>query len=938
MRDARSWFATVGLLATILTPMPANADDPDGVAFFEKKIRPVLVKECYSCHSSEAKRLKGGLRLDSRAGVLKGGDSGPAVVPGKPDESRLLDALRYDGIEMPPRARLPDEVVADFERWVSLGAPDPRDGKATPVRVGIDIEAARRSWAYQQPRRHEPPSVTTTDWPRTEIDRFILSSLEARGLRPTRDADRATLIRRLHYDLIGLPPSPEEVASFVADTSPDAYEKRVDRLLASPRFGERWGRHWLDVARFAESLTLRGFVMNQAWRYRDYVIDAFNADMPFDQFIREQIAGDLLPAASLADRRRQLVATAFLALGNTNLEEQDKQQLVMDVVDEQLDTIGKAFLAQTIGCARCHDHKFDPIPTRDYYALAGILRNARTLDHANVSKWLERPLPAPPDQEAAIREHDARVASLEARIKAERSRLVAQGKTLGLGLGAIAAGDLPGIVVDDSQARKVGDWKASRAVPTFIGAGYVHDDSSGKGEKTLTFQPDFPEAGKFEVWLAYTSASNRATAVPVTILSADGEKTVTVDMRSTPPIDGRFTSLGQFSFEKNGQGYVMISNEGTTGCVAVDAVVFMPVDATSTNSGPAHAQVEQAKLGEMEAELKRIKANAPKRDVVMTIAEESEIGDAPVHVRGSVHNLGERTPRGFLRVATYGEVPAFPSRESGRRELAAWLAGKDNPLTARVMVNRVWHWLFGAGIVRTTDNFGTAGEAPSHAELLDDLAVRFMEEGWSVKSLVRRIVLSRTYRLATADDPRALAADPENRLLWRMNRRRLEAECIRDTILSVSGELRFEMGGPAFPPGLASDYGFKKEDNRRSVYVPVFRNALPELFEVFDFADPSMVVGRRDSSIVAPQALFLMNHPFVMDQAHRAARRLLAETGLDDEGRVNRAYQRTLGRPPTGPELRIGLDFVTRASARSEEAWAILYHALFSSIDFRYIN
>jgi hypothetical protein len=936
MPDARSWFVTVGLLAMILAPMPAIADD--GIAFFESKIRPVLIKECYSCHSSEAKRLKGGLRLDSRAGVLKGGDSGPALVPGKPDESRLLEALRYDGIEMPPKSKLPVEVIADFEKWVSLGAPDPRDGKAAPVKAGIDIEAARRSWAYQQPRRHEAPPVTDADWPRTDIDRFILSSLEARGLRPTRDADRATLARRLHYDLIGLPPTPEEVASFVADGSPDAYEKLVDRLLASPRFGERWGRHWLDVARFGESLTLRGFVLKQAWRYRDYVIDAFNADMPFDQFIREQIAGDLLPSSSLTDRRRQLVATTFLVLGNTNLEEQDKKQLVMDVVDEQLDTIGKAFLAQTIGCARCHDHKFDPIPTRDYYALAGILRNTRTLEHANVSKWLEKPLPVSPEEEAVLRDHDQRIAAFEARVKAERDRMVAQGKTLALGREVIGVGDLPGIVVDDSRARKVGDWKQSKAVSPYIGAGYVHDDSSGKGEKTLTFQPDFPEAGKFEVWLAYTSAANRATAVPVTILSADGEKTVMVDMRAAPPIDGRFTSLGQYSFEKNGQGYVMVSNEATEGCVAVDAVVFIPVDEAAKNNGLAHAQSEQETLRKLEAELKRMKANAPKRDMVITIAEEAEIGDARVHIRGSVDNLGDLAPRGFLRVATYGEVPTFPARESGRRELADWIGGRANPLTARVTVNRVWHWLFGAGIVRTTDNFGTAGEAPSHPELLDDLATRFMDEGWSVKSLIRRIVLSRTYRLSTADDPRALAADPENRLLWRMNRRRLDAECIRDTILSVSGQLRFEMGGSAFPPSLGSDYGFNKEDNRRSVYIPVFRNALPELFEVFDFADPSMVVGRRDSSIVAPQALFLMNHPFVMDQARLAARRLLAEAGLDDEGRVTRAYQRTLGRPPTDPELRIGLDFVAQGSTRSEEAWATLFQALFSSIDFRYIN
>jgi hypothetical protein len=937
----------MGLMAVLVAPRAAIGADSDDLAFFEQKIRPVLVKECYSCHSSESKRVKGGLRLDSRAGVLEGGESGPAVVPGKPDESRLIDALRYDGIEMPPRAKLPDDVVADFVRWVKLGAPDPREGKVKPSKTGIDLEAGRRLWAYQQPRRHDAPAVSDANWPRNTVDRFILASLEAKAIKPSSDADRATLIRRVNYDLIGLPPSPEEVAAFVGDESPDAYEKLVDRLLASPHFGERWGRHWLDVARFAESLTLRGFVFKEAWRYRDYVIDAFNADRPYDQFLREQIAGDLLPAATLDDRRRQLVATSFLVLGNTNLEEQDKKQLVMDVVDEQIDTIGKAILGQTIGCARCHDHKFDPIPTRDYYALAGILRNTKTLEHANVSRWLEKPLPIPPEQETAIRDHESKIARLTARIKAERSRSLSRGKPLGLGKGAIEANKLPGIVVDDSKARKVGDWKESQYVSTYIGAGYLHDDSSGKGEKTLTFQPELPEAGKYEVWLAYTSSSNRAKSVPVTILSADGEKSLKVDMQAVPPIDGRFLSLGQYRFERNGQGFVMISNEGTSGCVTADAVVFLPIDqegrSTSTNPGPDRAEADQARLLELEAELKRAKATGPKRDLAMTIEEAAEIGDTRVHVRGSVHNLGEPAPRGFLRVATYGESPAFSNRESGRRELASWLADESNPLTARVIVNRTWHWLFGAGIVRTTDNFGTTGEAPSHPELLDDLAVRFMEEGWSVKSLVRQLVLSRTYRLSTTDDAQARAVDPENRLLWRMNRRRLDSECLRDTILSVSGQLQLEMGGPTFPMSIASDYGFQQEGTRRSVYAPVFRNSLPELFEVFDFADPSMVVGRRDTSIVTPQALFLMNHPFVIDQARLAARRLLAEPTRDDQSRVGRAYQLVLGRSPTPAESRISLGFLRQdepnaPATQSEDAWTALFQALFSSADFRFLN
>ena len=956
MRSAMT-LGWCGCLAAWLVAGSTAADagpQPEGVAFFEQKIRPVLVKECYGCHSSSAKALKGGLRLDTRAGVLAGGDSGPAVVPGKPDESLLLDALRYDGIEMPPKGKLPPGVVADFERWVRMGAPDPRDGSsALGTRpAGLDLAAGRRFWAYQPPRRHQAPEVSDSGWPINEIDPFILAGLEARGLRPVRDADRATLIRRLSYDLVGLPPPPEEVDAFVNDPGPDAYERRVERLLASPHFGERWGRHWLDVVRFAESLTLRGFVLKHAWRYRDYVIGAFNSDRPFRRFIEEQVAGDLLPVSSWVDRREQLIATTFLTLGNTNLEDQDKAQLEMDVVDEQLDTIGKAFLAQTIGCARCHDHKFDPIPTRDYYALAGILRNTKTLEHANVSQWLEKPLPVSAEQEAAIKAHEAAIAELESRL--QKARAHAGGRKAGSD-GAIAVADLPGIVVDDARAEKVGEWRASQFSGRYVGTGYLHDLDEGKGAKTLTFHAEIPGTGRYEVWLAYVPHGNRAASVPVTVFSAEGEKSVSVDMRANPPIDGRFLSLGRYRFELKGQAYVLISNEGTKGHVVADAVLFIPEEQASrvrtsgmtASRAGGSAQYSIAAIDSMilsmELLLNRLRTQGPARERVMSVEDLAEIRETRVHIRGSVHNLGQPVPRGFLQVASYGEAPVMPSRESGRRELAAWLAGADNPLTSRVIVNRAWHWLFGAGLVRTVDNFGTTGELPSHAELLDNLAIQFMEDGWSIKSLVRRIVRSRTYRLSAVDDARAREADPENRLLWRANRRRLDAECLRDTILQVSGQLRHVMTGPSFAADLAADYGYKDSGTRRSVYVPVFRNALPEIFEVFDFADPSMVVGRRDVSTVAPQALFMMNHPFIVEQSRHAARRLLAEPGLDEPGRITRAYVLALGRPATEAECRIALRFLGTATGRDrtetpEELWAGVFQALFASADFRYMN
>jgi hypothetical protein len=913
---------------------PAPKLDPAGVEFFEKKIRPVLTERCAECHSAEAeknKKLKGSLYLDSREGVLKGGDTGPAVVPGKPAQSLLLKSLSHEGeLKMPKNGKLPDAVIKDFEKWIAMGAPDPRAGTAAPRRqVGLSVEEGRKLWAYKLPVSREPKTSAPTTHP---IDAFILEKLEAKGLKPAPEADRATLIRRLYYDLVGLPPTPEEVDAFVQSKDANAYERLVDKLLASEQFGVRWGRHWLDVARYAESVTLRGFVFKEAWRYRDYVIDAFNKDVPFDRFIKEQIAGDLLPAAMPEERARNLVATTFLQLGNTNLEEQDKKALRMDVVDEQLDVITKGFLGQTVTCARCHDHKFDPIPTKDYYALAGILRNAKAMEHANVSKWVEVPLPAEPAREAQLKKHEQAVATLQAKIAAAKK---AAGPKLASGV--LAVKDVPGIVVDDAQAKKVGEWMTSTFNKTYIGDGYLHDMNAGKGEKTLTFQPESVPPGKYEVRLAYSAGTNRAPKVIAHVFSADGEDEVSVDMTKNPPIDGRFISLGEHRFEKGGLAYVMLSNEGTKGHVTADAVVFLPLDKKEPpKEEKKDAKAQPNDLKALEDELKKLQAGGPKRDLAMSVTEEKVIEDAKVHVRGNVHNLGELAPRGFLTVALHGTPPAIPKTESGRRQLAEWIASKDNPLTARVLANRVWHWLFGDGLVRTVDNFGTTGETPSNPELLDHLALTFLDKKWSVKQLVRYVVLSRTYRQSATGDAATVTADPENRLFGRANRRRLEAECIRDTVLAVSGQLDLARGGPTFPASLAADYGYKANSNRRSVYLPQFRNALPEMLEVFDAADPSTVTGRRNSGTVAPQALYMMNSPFVLEQSKHAATRLLAEKHADDAARLTRAYRLALGREPTAGERAVAARFLKGKDAK--DGWTALFHALFASAEFRYVN
>ncbi|HEX8913220.1 MAG TPA: DUF1553 domain-containing protein [Humisphaera sp.] len=966
----------IPILATVLStpawaaPAPAAAPSPEHAAFFESKVRPLLVEHCFKCHSAKSEKLKGGLHVDSLAGLLKGGDTGPALVPGDPEKSRLIESVRYknDEMQMPPKGKLPDAAIKDLEAWVKMGAPWPGDAGSAPVaHKGPDYEKLKREhWAYQPLKVVEPPAAKDAAWNGGAIDRFVLVKLAEKGLAPSTEADRATLIRRLYFDLTGLPPTPEEIDAFAADRSPDAYEKLVDRLLASPHFGERWGRHWLDVARYADSLTLRGFVLKDAWRYRDYVIDQFNADRPFDAFMQEQVAGDLMPAATPEDRRRQLSGTTFLALGNTNLEEQDKRMLRMDVVDEQLDTIGKAFLGQTIGCARCHDHKFDPISTTEYYALAGILRNTKTLEHANVSKWMEVPLPADPAREAELQRHEAAVAAMEAQVgeakallgRAERAAKPKKGAAATAG--GVPLDEFPGFVVDDTKAQRAGEWKVVRS-DIAIGGDYAHDLNLDKGNKSITFQPaanELPKAGKYEVFLAYTPGPNRATNVPVTVFGADGDKLVEVNEQLKPPLGGHWVSLGQATFERNGNGYVTVSNEGTKGHVIVDAVLFVPVDelpefhaavkarepavATATTKPTTAPAVTQADLKRLEAELKKLKDSGPKRETVVSVLEEKQVADAQVHVRGSVQNLGAVVPRGFLSAVPVKNPPAVAKDQSGRRELGLWLAAKDNPLPARVTANRVWHWLIGQGIVRTVDNFGTTGESPSHPELLDFLAADLARHNWSIKYLVRQVVLSRTYRQAYAADPAKVAADPENRLCWRANRERLDGESIRDAMMLVAGTLDQTMGGPASKIP-AADYGYKHTDARRSVYAPVFRNSMLEIVEAFDAADPSMTTGRRNASTVAPQALFMMNHPFVQEQARAAAAKLLADAPADDTARTDLAYRRTLGRLPTAGERAIVSGYLgSAADGKTKdaqlEAWAAVMHGLFASVEFRYVQ
>lgn len=963
------------MIAFGMAAVDLRAEDPAAADFFEKHIRPVLIEKCYECHAVSTE-INGGLALDSKPGWQRGGDSGTAIEVGKPDASRLIKAIEYTDSElkMPPDGQLSVETIQHFKNWIAAGAVDPRDTEPTgkPKQVGLAVEKARDHWAYRPIAEVPVPAVNALAQPTSGIDAFIDAKMAAEGIESAPSASDRALLRRLTFDLHGLPPDEHDLNAYAQDQSPDKYERTVDRLLASPRFGERMARHWMDVARYAESVTLRGFVLPQAWRYRDYLITAFNEDRPFDLFVREQIAGDLMDDEDQTRRTQQIVATAFLTMGNTNLEEQDKEQLEMDYIDEQLDVVGRVFMGQTLGCARCHDHKFDPIPTRDYYAMAGIFRAAKAMEHENVSKWIERPLPLPADQASHFVSLEKKLAT----IKAEESTLE---KSLGKppkasNKGNIAASSLPGIVIDDVDAQKVGQWKESTTISPYVGASYIHDMHDRGTAKSITFEPKQLPPGTYTVRFSYTASANRTSKVTLRVFSADGDKAITINQQEVPGIDGLWVSLGDYRFEKDGQAFVLLSNEGADGHVVADAVQFLPIDeatqlAAKRQSQPdASAKDRTAKADadvadkspqakRQEAELKRLKADRAKieselntRPKALSLEEQLPAKDIPVHIRGNVHNLGSTVPRGFLQCAQFEEPLAFGPERSGRLELAGWLTDPRHPLVSRVLVNRLWLWMFGSGLVRTADNFGTTGEAPTHPELLDHLASDFMRRNWSSKEVVRQMVVSAAYRRSTQPTERAAELDPENQFLSHAARKRIEVEVIRDAMLSISGELSVPGPESTLKAGIKEDYRYKFSPNLRAVYQPVLRNSLPELYEAFDFPNSSISTGQRSQSVVSPQALALMNNPWVHARAVQAAKRWLLELDELQGEAIDKAqwksvleqlFQRCVGRAPTVVELYTSRSLIEELEGKQiarEQIVTRLVHGLFASIDFRYLE
>ncbi|HZZ77255.1 MAG TPA: PSD1 and planctomycete cytochrome C domain-containing protein [Gemmataceae bacterium] len=818
------------LLVVAVAPawaQPASNDDAL-VDFFERKVRPVLANNCYNCHSANTKAIAN-LRVDDRNGLVKGGNRGPAIIPGNPEKSLLIQAVKktHAKVKMPPEHDLTAADIDALVRWVKDGAAWPAVRVPASInRVNPKYDKLRKEhWAWQPLRNAKAPAVKNAAWPRTDIDRFVLAKLEEKGLDPVADADRLTLIRRVTFDLTGLPPTLDDIDAFLNDKSPKAFEKVVDRLLASSAYGERWGRHWLDVARYAESTgSARNLPYPQAWRYRDYVIDAFNSDKPYDRFVREQIAGDLLPATTQQERDAQLIATGFLALGVKDVNQRFKVRFVMDNVDEQIDTVSRSVLALTASCARCHDHKFDPIPVADYYALAGIFQSS---DHCS-------------------------------------------------GLRNQMGG---------------------------AGLAYYEPNLLLKLGNAATVEPDSKTKARIaELTVAVEKAKAEFNSIKGT--SKGKEKT----------IDGR----------------------------------------------PAQ-MVARQKMLKLQAELLSLTDPAKDGQVALGVRDSQNVGDTEIRIRGEAEKLGPVVPRGFLTLLSIPDAPKVNPQQSGRLELSQWLTNNQNPLTQRVIVNRVWRHLFSKGIVSSVDNFGTTGDAPSHPELLDHLARKFVADGWSIKKLVRTIVLTRTYQLGHDAPKQQVAIDPANRLLWRHSPRRLDAEEIRDAMLAVSAQLDLRRPKASAAADLKVSelrnnapealriLGDADKSVHRSVYLPLLRTLTPRSLEVFDFAEQGMVTGNRDTTTVAPQSLYMLNDPFVLQQAQALAKRLL-ERGSNDDARVNLAFRWTLNRSATEKEIANARFFLGDYEARLREeasepkvdaraeAWASFSQALLASAEFRFVR
>ncbi|MEQ1850897.1 MAG: PSD1 and planctomycete cytochrome C domain-containing protein [Chthoniobacteraceae bacterium] len=888
----KSLAAFTALLGVSLNVALAADAAPEGAAFFEAKVLPLLQKRCYECHSHE-KKIKGGLALDSRSGWERGGDNGPAIAPGDLEKSLLIKAVRYtdSDLQMPTKGKLPAEEIAILEQWVKQGAADPRVAAAAGKKRVIDVEEGREFWAFQPVADPAPPVVKDASWPLDMLDRFILAKVEQASLRPVADADRYTWLRRVSIDLTGLPPTPDEVRAFIQSAignPQSAMETVVDRLLSSKAFGERWARHWLDLTGYADMMgTSNNVYAEHAWRYRDYVIAAFNADKPFDEFVREQIAGDLMPVKSTEDHAENITATGFLMVGDIEIVNPDKAKMETDHIDTQVSKIGQAFMGMTLGCVRCHDHKFDPIGVEDYYGIAGTLRSSpsshKMPDMGVWSALNSTALPETPPQLADRKKLEADNQQRIAGLKAEQKKLTEEKAAVTRQLAAIGS-------------------------PT---------DSGGP---------------QIEIAAATDNAQRDISKL------------------------GAATDSGKPPIEKPSAGLP----ESAGGAPNKDAL-------TKRRDGL------DAKIKKLGDTIKHAEFFQDKTPRAFAMSDGPKPTDMPVYIRGNPYAPSTVVPRGAVRVASWDKFPQIPAGQSGRLQLADWLADKRNPLTARVTVNRIWQKLFGTGMVPSVDYIGARGDLPTNPELLDHLATRFMRDGWSQKKFLRSLVLSRTYRMSSrngdlksptaVEDRRSLELDPENKLLWRMNRQRLDAEALRDSMLAISGELTREGGGPALvlenpdncgalalkgvnPPNYSHRVPRPGQEFERTIYLPILRGgtAGPDrLRAFFDFVDPAMTAGQRNQTVVPTQSLFLLSNDLIRKRATVVADKLIADD-KDDSARLETLWLRVLNRPITTAERDEATAFlgsveplittVTGRPSLDSIKWRELCHSLLASNEF----
>jgi mono/diheme cytochrome c family protein len=888
----------------------ASEPTPEQLEFFEKKIRPIFVENCYKCHSIEQGKSKGDLTLDTRDGVLKGGETGPAIMPGDPAESLLVKAISYQDkdLQMPPKGkgdRLTSEQVADLTAWIKMGAPDPRKEPGGSKKLTGLTAKARAHWAYQQVKKPAIPLTKNRAWCITPVDAFILQKIEEKGMVPSPAADKMTLLRRATYDLIGLPPSPGEIENFLKDNSPQAFVKVVDRLLASPQYGERWGRFWLDTARYADTTgdrynnnNMSDYRNTYAWTYRDYVIRAFNDDKPYDQFIIEQLAADKLP--DIDKDKTRLAALGFITVGerfgNNN-----------DTINDRIDVVSKGFLAMTVTCARCHDHMFDPIPTKDYYALHGVF--------SSIMEPKEEPVIIPAANKTLAADFEKQVAAIEAENRASYYKIVDQFNSdfrQKATAYIIAAHRGRGSNSAEDQLRAqalIKEHNLDTQVVRYMD-GRIHGDDAVFGP----FKRYLDGGDSWQQITKTIGANKNKRFNPIVAAAFASANPQTFD--DIAAIYGKIFA----SVDDKGKAYVAAASQTLDKSAKITGfdpaeldlvqVPFRTTIAANLNTDQLRSEINGwpqqirnrgafnfARINELQLTHDGVDTRA------MVVVDSPRPHDSAVFIRGQAENRGDVVPRRFLEVLSGGNPTPF-KEGSGRLELARAIASKNNPLTARVMVNRVWMHHFGEGFVRTPDDLGTQAEKPSHPELLDYLSWYFMEQGWSLKKLHKLIMLSKVYQESSYTVPAHETIDPDNRLLWRANVRRLEFEAMRDTLLVLSGKLDKSMGGQ--PVNLTDEpYSY-----RRTVYGYIDRGNLPELMSHFDFSDPDMPNSKRTSTIVPQQALFLMNSPMSADVARAVIARRDVQMSDTILNKVMNIYRVVFQRDPKPAEIQLALAFV----------------------------